>query len=91
MVGITEISCGILILAGLFMRLACIPLIVVILTAITSTKMPIFLEHGFWKMAHEGRTDYAMFLLLIYLLIVGSGHLSLDRIWAKKLSDRGNV
>ena len=66
-------------------------LIAVVSTAIASTKVPILLEHGFWKMAHEGRNDYAMFLLLIYLLIVGSGHLSLDRILAKRLSDRGNV
>lgn len=83
-VGITEITCGIMIIVGFLLRLACVPLLVVILTAIASTKMPIFLEHGFWKMAHEARTDYAMLLSLVFLLIVGSGHLSVDYKLLKK-------
>jgi putative oxidoreductase len=85
LVGITEIACGIMVLAGFLMRLACVPLLVIILTAIASTKVPIFLEHGFWKMAHEARTDYAMLLSLIFLLIVGAGRSSLDYILAKKV------
>ncbi len=78
-VGTFEILCGSLILVGFFTRLASIPLITIILTAIASTKVPILLELGFWKMAHEARTDYAMLMSLIFLLIVGSGHIALDR------------
>lgn len=29
--------------------------------------------YGFWSMAHEMRTDFAMLLGSIYLLIVGGG------------------
>jgi uncharacterized membrane protein YphA (DoxX/SURF4 family) len=49
-VGSVEIACGTLILLGLFTRLAVCPLIVVMLTAITTTKVPILLKDGFWKM-----------------------------------------
>lgn len=78
-VGSIEILCGVLILIGLFTRLAAVPLIIVILTAIISTKVPILIENGFWKMAHEARTDYSMLLSLIFLLINGSGGFSMDR------------
>lgn len=78
-VGTFEILCGILILVGFVTRLASIPLIAIILTAIATTKVPILLEQGFWKMAHEARTDYAMLMSLIFLLIVGSGRIALDR------------
>lgn len=81
LVGTFEILCGILILIGFLTRLASIPLLVIISTAIASTKLPILLEHGFWKMAHEARTDYAMLMSLIFLLIAGSGGIALDRIF----------
>jgi uncharacterized membrane protein YphA (DoxX/SURF4 family) len=48
------------------------------LTAIVSTKIPILQEEGFWKMAHEARTDWAMLLGSLFLLIVGGGRWSLD-------------
>jgi hypothetical protein len=47
-------------------------------TAFVTTKWPILVDSGFWTMAHEYRTDFAMTLLLIYLLIYGSGSLSID-------------
>lgn len=77
-VGIVEISCGVLILFGLFTRLAVLPLIIDMLVAIITTKLPLLLEHGFWNMAHEARIDVAMLLGSIFLLIVGSGTWSLD-------------
>lgn len=77
-VGVVEIVCGGLILLGLFTRLASIPLIINMLVAISTTKIPILLEKGFWAMAHEARTDWSMILGLIFLLIVGSGRWSLD-------------
>jgi putative oxidoreductase len=90
-VGIVEIACGALILLGLLTRLAAIPLIIDMLVAILSTKIPILLGsgfwgfslrnlpyYGFWGMAHESRTDFAMLLGSIFLLIVGAGAWSLD-------------
>lgn len=77
-VGTFEITCGVLVLAGLLTRLAAVPLITIICVAISTTKVPIFLKSGFWKMAHEARTDFAMLLGSLFLLIVGAGLWSLD-------------
>ena len=73
-----EIACGLLIVLGLFTRLAAIPLIVIISVAIISTKIPILLRSGFWSMAHEARTDFCMLLGSLFLLCAGAGAWSLD-------------
>jgi putative oxidoreductase len=79
-----EIICGIFVLLGLITRLATIPLLIIMITAFVTTKWPILMNKGFWTMAHEYRTDFAMTLLLIYLLIYGGGRWSLDsRIFKK--------
>ena len=83
-VGVVEILFGCFILVGLATRIAAIPLLIDILVAILTTKIPFLLSKGFWAMAHEARTDYAMLLGLIFLLIQGGGVLSLDRIWSKR-------
>jgi uncharacterized membrane protein YphA (DoxX/SURF4 family) len=85
LVGGFEIVCGALILAGLFTRLAAIPLLVIMGVAICSTKIPILLQSGFWKMAHDSRTDFSMALGALFLLIVGAGAWSLDA-WLQKCS-----
>jgi uncharacterized membrane protein YphA (DoxX/SURF4 family) len=77
-VGGVEITCGALVLAGLFTRLAAIPLVIVMIVAIASTKLPILLEKGFWKMAHEARADWAMILGALFLVIAGAGPWSAD-------------
>jgi putative oxidoreductase len=90
-VGVVETACGLLILAGLLTRLAAIPLIVDMLVALASTKLPILLGHGylsfanpsssksgFWSMLHEARTDISMLLGSTFLLLVGAGAWSLD-------------
>jgi putative oxidoreductase len=74
-----EIICGILVLIGLTTRLAVIPLLVIMATAIITTKIPILMESGFWSMAHASRTDFAMTMLLIFLLIYGAGTFSVDK------------
>ena len=81
-VGTFEIVSGLLVLAGLFTRIASLSLLVVILTAIATTKIPeLFLAgQGFWFMVSDARTDFAMTMSLIFLLIVGGGGLSLD-LW----------
>lgn len=81
-VGVVEIVCGGLLIIGLLTRLASIPLLIDILVAIATTKIPMLSKSGFWAMMHEARTDFCMLLGLIFLLIVGSGALSLDgRTW----------
>lgn len=77
-VGTFEIVCGALVILGLLTRLASIPLIGIISTAIVTTKLPMLAANGFWSMAHEARTDYAMLLGALFLLIVGAGGLSVD-------------
>jgi putative oxidoreductase len=78
LVGCFEIGCGVLVVLGLVTRLAAIPLISIMLVAITTTKIPILLKSGFWSMAHEARTDFAMLLGALFLLITGAGACSLD-------------
>ena len=77
--GSFEILCGVFILIGLLTRLAAIPLIIVMLVAFITTKIPILIDKGFWNFAHEYRTDFAMTMLLIYLLIYGGGNNSIDK------------
>lgn len=81
-----EIVCGSFILIGFLTRLASIPLVIIMATALISTKIPILLNKGFWQMAHDSRTDFAMTLLLIFLMIYGAGKWSVDSwILGKKL------
>lgn len=77
-VGTFEIACGILILLGLATRLASIPLLIIMVVAIATTKTKILTDKGFWPMLHESRTDWAMFLGLLFLLIKGAGFWSFD-------------
>jgi uncharacterized membrane protein YphA (DoxX/SURF4 family) len=77
-VGVVEIVGGAFLLLGFFTRLTAVPLVIDMLVAIATTKIPIFFEKGFWAMAHEARTDWAMLLGSIFLLTVGAGRWSLD-------------
>jgi len=77
--GAFEVVCGILILLGLLTRLAAIPLLIIMIVAFITTKVPILIDKGFWSFAHEYRTDFAMTLLLIYLLVYGGGRHSIDK------------
>jgi len=86
LVGGFEIVCGTLILLGLLTRLAAIPVLTIMSVAIYTTKLPILVKSGFWKMAHEARTDFAMLLGSLFLLIVGAGLLSLDARLSRKQS-----
>jgi uncharacterized membrane protein YphA (DoxX/SURF4 family) len=87
-VGVIEIICGVLVLIGLITRLAAILLIIDMLVAISTTKIPILLEKGFWAMAHEARVDWSMILGSLFLLIVGGGSWSLDRLIVNRGGER---
>jgi uncharacterized membrane protein YphA (DoxX/SURF4 family) len=79
-VGTFEIACGLLVLFGLFTSVASIPLLIVILTAIATTKIPELFHsgQGFWFMVSDARTDFAMTMSLLFLMSAGAGSWSLD-------------
>jgi putative oxidoreductase len=77
-VGVVEIVCGALLIMGLLTRLAAIPLIIDMLVAIATTKIPFLMKNGFWAAAHEARVDYTMLLGCVFLAITGAGAWSLD-------------
>jgi uncharacterized membrane protein YphA (DoxX/SURF4 family) len=87
-VGGFEIACGAAVLLGLLTRLAAVPLITIMLVALTTTKVPILVNRGFWIMAHEVRTDWSMLLGAIFLLVMGAGPWSLDRALASRSAPR---
>jgi putative oxidoreductase len=101
-VGVVEIVCGALVLLGLLTRLAAIPLIVDMLVAIATTKIPLFFgtgpepnmqgdKFGFWAGLHQGRLDFAMLMGAIFLLVVGGGRLlSLDARFARGAAPEGD-
>ena len=79
-VGTFEVLCGFLVTIGLLTRLASLPLLIVNLTAIGTTKIPELFRQmqGFWFMVSDARTDFAMLMGILFLLIVGAGKISLD-------------
>lgn len=81
-VGAFEIVCGIFILIGLLTRLASIPTLVIMFVALATTKTEVLANDGFWVMMHGSRTDWAMLLGSLFLIIQGGGKWSFD----KKLS-----
>lgn len=90
-VGWVELLAGMLFLFGYATRVAAVPIIITMIVAIVSTKIPILLgrewggfslrdldRYGFLSFTHETRTDWAMLLGAIYLLLSGGGRWSLD-------------
>jgi uncharacterized membrane protein YphA (DoxX/SURF4 family) len=77
-VGNCEILFGFFIIIGFVMRLATIPQIIIMLTALVTTKLPILSEKGLLTFSHEARTDLLMLFGLLFLLVKGSGAFSLD-------------
>jgi putative oxidoreductase len=87
-VGTFEIGCGTLVLLGLATRIAVIPLLVVICTAIATTKIPELCRanQGFWFMVGDARTDFSMLMSLLFLSFAGGGCWSLDAMFARLLT-----
>ena len=90
-VGGVEIVGGALVLIGLYTRLAAFALVIDMIVAITATKVPILLGHGFWGFAattgrtgfwpaaHEARLDIMMLSSCLLLLAIGPGKASFDQ------------
>jgi uncharacterized membrane protein YphA (DoxX/SURF4 family) len=95
-VAVLEIVGGLLLLLGLFTRFISVPFIIEMIVAILSTKIAIYLGTsplplppspptvGFWALLHEIRTDYAMILSSLFLLLVGPGPLSIDALLGRR-------
>jgi len=78
-VGSFEIVCGTFILLGLVTRFSAIPTTIIMIVAIIVTKADVLTNDGFWEMLHGSRTDWAMLLGSIYLIIKGGGNWSFDK------------
>lgn len=96
LVGLFEVLAGILILLGLITRGGALITLLIMTVAIVVTKIPIgfgesfgpfvlrdLKTYGFWSMAHEMRTDFAMWLGSLFLIIKGGGKWSADRFLTK--------
>ncbi len=80
----TELVCGALLLAGLFTRLASVPLIVTMAVAILTAKKAeltgVSVLYGF--------IEYLYILLMIYLGVKGPGPLSIDYLLVRQLVEK---
>ena len=91
-VGTVETIAGFCILLGLFTSVAASATLAIMIGAFFTTKIPILIGqdigpfqvrelpvYGFLSMVHEARTDWAMLLGSLFLILVGPGSWSLDR------------
>ncbi|QZT39148.1 DoxX family protein [Halosquirtibacter xylanolyticus] len=79
-VGTCEIIFGLMILIGLLTRLSSLVTFTIMCVAIITTKIPMLASHDIWYMLHQARTDWAMLLGSLFLIINGGGSISLDRL-----------
>ena len=89
-VAVGEIIGGLLLIFGLFTRIAAFYFIIQMLVAVFSTKIGLYLGNsplpmppappkvGIWAVLHEIRSDYAQILTCLFLMIEGAGRRSLD-------------
>jgi putative oxidoreductase len=94
-VGVVEIAAGILRAVGLATRLAAIPLVIDMLVAIGTSKLPMLFgagpepvaaapKVGLWAFVYQARLDSAMLLGCLFLIAVGAGAWSLDAWYANR-------
>jgi uncharacterized membrane protein YphA (DoxX/SURF4 family) len=88
-VGVVEIAAGLLLAVGLATRLAAIPLLIDMLVAMATSKLPLLFgagpepvaaapKVGLWAFAYQARLDSTMLLSCLFLFAVGAGAWSLD-------------
>jgi uncharacterized membrane protein YphA (DoxX/SURF4 family) len=94
-IGTVEVVCGALLLVGLFVRLAALPLIADMAVAIATTKLPLLVgpgpepvaampKVGFWAFAYQARLDVTMLLGCVFLAAVGAGLWSIDAVLSRR-------
>jgi putative oxidoreductase len=91
-VGVAEIIGGLLLLVGLFTRVAAFYFIVQMIIAVLCTKIDLYFgtsplplppsppQNGIWAVLHEIRSDYSQILTCLFLLLEGAGRRSVDFI-----------
>jgi uncharacterized membrane protein YphA (DoxX/SURF4 family) len=87
---------GLLLIAGLLTRVISVPLLIDMVVAVLTTKVPLYLgtyplapppvapQSGFWAVLHEIRSDEAQFLCTAFLLAVGAGPWALDAVLERR-------
>jgi putative oxidoreductase len=94
-VGSVELLCGALLILGLFVRLAALPLVIDMAVAIITTKLPFLFgagpepvaalpKTGFWAFAYQARLDVTMLLACLFLVTAGAGLWSLDAVLSRR-------
>ena len=100
-----EIIGGTLLMAGLLTRPIAILFVIEMLVAMASTKIPLYLgtyplplppvppQVGFWAVLHEIRSEYAQLACSLFVLLVGPGPWSVDKLMQgeKKLRPQDGV
>jgi putative oxidoreductase len=87
MAALFEVVCGVAVLLGLFTRLASIPLIVIMIVALKTTKADELFAAGTLLDRLNGLFGLSEFLylvLLFWLAVAGAGPLSLDRLFFRR-------
>jgi putative oxidoreductase len=95
MVGTFEVIGGTLVLIGLLTRIAVVPLMVIMVMALLSTKLPTLVggpvgpfaaprgpNTGMAAFLNASRLDFSMLMSTIFLFLVGAGKASLDAVIA---------
>jgi uncharacterized membrane protein YphA (DoxX/SURF4 family) len=94
-VGVVEVTCGALLLVGLFTRYAAVPLVIDMVVALAATKVPLLFgvgpepvaaapKMGFWAFAYQSRLDLTMLSACVFLAVVGGGLWSVDAILLRR-------
>lgn len=94
-VGGVEVVCGALLILGLFVRLAALPLVIDMAVALVTTKLPLLFgagpepvaampKTGFWAFAYQARLDVTMLVACVFLVTVGAGLWSLDAMLSRR-------
>jgi putative oxidoreductase len=81
LVGYSELLCGTALVLGLFSRLATIPLIVSMIVAILTAKLPNM--HGIFDLIEADEFTYL--IVLVMILILGPGRAAVDHVIARKM------
>lgn len=94
-VGSVEVVGGLLLILGLAVRIAALPLVIDMIVAIVTTKLPLLFgpgpepvsampKIGFWAFAYQARLDVTMLVSCIFLVVAGAGLWSLDAVLSRR-------
>jgi putative oxidoreductase len=81
LVGYSELLCGAALVIGLLTRLATIPLVVSMVVAILTAKLPEL--HGFFDLI--GADEFTYLIVLVMVAVLGPGAVSVDAILVRRL------